>query len=879
MKIFKRFCMCTVVMIVGALSLILSGCAFSQEGHREMVHITYVANDIVEVDVERGTLCATLEVPSKVGYRFVGWYKDDTFTNEFPSAYPFMESVTLYAKFERLTYNVKFISGPGYRFLTENIHVANYGDSYTFSLEVFDGYDASNMKVVVGDKVLPCNEDKTYTIENIKSPLTVKVIDLRSLEHYKVYLPTTHKGYSIVELTNSDLTEGESYSFCVVLDPAYSNSKFIVKANDEVLNGEGNIYKVENVHEDIYIKIENVKINQYAVRFTGNDYDVDTADYTVVNDGDSFSFKLNFDEKYDISQIVVTANNQLIVQDEKGIYKVNNIKEDISIDVTGYFIKVVHVTVDHNDGYEVTFNQNTYYYGNSAVITIRIKEGYEAEHLIVKCDGKLLLNENNKYLVSYMTKDVHVSIEGVNRKEMVVHLVNGAGYTFAMNKSKVFYGDDVTFSVVASEGYDASHASIVINGRGYGSHVVSLTDVKEELVVEAIDVVKKIFTITSKACDGVTITLPSKEVYYGDTLHFTINIHPDYDASQAKLLINGKVVPFDTKTIENITENITIEVIDVVKKTFEIVVQDSVGATIAISHSKVTIHDAIHLTVTTFKPYDASKLVLHINEKVILLESLTYDIQDICDNLVIYLEDLPLKVFDVVVEECIGVKLSTIPSCVKYGESISFSITALDGYVIDHMIVMANGNTVSMIDGKYVISDITQNTKIVITNVVKERFCVTLANDTGYTITADNALFVEYGEDFIFNVAIEEGYRLIGVYVNDGLIVGENNTYLIKSIHENKTVRVLVEKLPEVDPTPNVPESTFEAFEITFFITGLSLDENNYTDYFTIEGDLLIINEDVLMIYDIEINDEQISGFGIYEITGLYEITIKFVEK
>lgn len=879
MKIVRKFYICTCMIMICLLTITLSGCAFTQKGNREMVHITYVASDVVELEVEKGTLCSNIEVPSKVGYRFVGWYKDETYTIEFPSAYPLMEDITLYAKFERITYNVKFISGPGYRFLTDKVYVANYGESYTFTLEIFDGYDDSNMKVLVGEKILSCNKDGSYTIENIKSPLTVKVIDLRSLEHYRIYLPTNTKGYSVVALTSTELQEGETFSFCVVVDPAYSKSNFIVKANDEIINAEGTVYKVENLHEDVYIKVENLKINQYEVSFTDIDYEIELLNSTIVNDGDSFSFRLHFEEKYDVTQLVVKSNGTTILQNEDGTYTISEIKEDIFIDVSQYFIKEVHVTLDYHDGYEVTLDHNTYYYGSSAIVTIHINEGYEGEHLIVKCDGKILRNENNRYLVSYITHDVHVSIEGVNRKEIPVCIADGIGYSVTMSKSKVFYGDDVTFMIIADLGYNVDNASLIINGRGCDSNEVLLTNVKEALFVQARNVVRKEFTVECENTTGVKINLESNRIYYGEDLHFTIDIDPDFDEMNAKLMINGEEFALSTTTVTNVIQNITIEVTGLVKKSFEIKVKESQGAIVFVNSDRVDIHSDVYLTITTLEAYDSSNLVLHVNGETIILDDFTYVIEDICENLVIYLEDLLLKTFDISVSELAGVSLSAIPNSVMYGEHIEFYVTLLNGYTAHDMMVLVNGKTVSPIDGKYVISHVTENKRIEIKNVVKEKFGITMTSGLGYSILTDNALDVEYGEDFTFTILVEEGFRLVAVYVNGVPSVVENSYYKIKHIDENKFISVDVEKLPDVTPTPVIPESEFEVFEITIKVIGIHMDENDYVDYFTIEGDVIKLNDDVLSLFDIKINDEHISSFGIYEIAGLYELTIVFNEK
>lgn len=60
---------------------------------------------------------------------------------------------------------------------------------------------------------------------------------------------------------------------------------------------------------------------------------------TTVGYGGDFSFRIKGNTGYDISKIQVTANNKTVTPNEKGVYKIRNIKEDITIRVTGYEAK------------------------------------------------------------------------------------------------------------------------------------------------------------------------------------------------------------------------------------------------------------------------------------------------------------------------------------------------------------------------------------------------------------------------------------------------------------------------------------------------------------------------------------------------------------
>lgn len=876
----KRFCLISMLMLLFVGVALIGGCAFTEKGKTETVHITCIADTMVEVEVEKGILCSEIEIPKKEGYRFVGWYRDEEYVLEFPLTSTIKEDLVLYAKFEQLTYTVKLVSGAGYRFIGEYEHIAVFGENYSFSLELLSGYDKSKMQVLVGDDVLLPNADGTYTIENITKPLVVKVSELRALNHYSIHMPTNQVGYSIVSLTGTNLLEGSTYSFCVSIDPAYSKSEYVVYANDKVIKAKDGVYAITNLSSDIYLEVKNVKRNEYKVYFTASDYTIVSDDFTNVLYGENYSFGLEFSDKYSVSSLVVTANGKELRAGDNGLYHIENITEDTYIDVTGYAVKEIHITYDASVAYEISFDHATYYYGNSAKGTIRIKEGYNADNLVVKANGNFVQVENNIFELSNMTEDIHITIESIRQIEINVTIVSGEGYTISLDKNKVYYGDTVTTTVVVEEGFDDSNAYLSINGKICSFPTTTLSHVKEDLSIEVGGVVRKTYIAIVKNHEGVNVTLSSYAPSYGDDLYIDIDIDEDYDATEAKLLINDKEFTLDTGVIENVKEDITIEVVGVKKKTFTISVTWHTGTSVTVNKEKVTIHDSVVVTVEVTEGYDDSVLILHINDNIVRLNSLTYSIEDICENLVIYLEDLEKISFTVRVNNVNGVTVSTIPTSVSYGDSIEFTITASLGYDISNMTVKANDEVVDIIDGEYLIENIKSNIVISIENVVKETFLVTLPHGEGYQVVTEDNSTVEFGDSFTFKIVVEDGYELKEVRIGNESLTASADVYTISDIRENKTITIVVEKKEIVNPTPTPTVSEFEVNGIAITVIGLDIDIYDYEDYFTVGNGFIKVEESILQSYTVMINDEQIAEFNsVYELGNMYEVTITFVQK
>jgi hypothetical protein len=56
-----------------------------------------------------------------------------------------------------------------------------------------------------------------------------------------------------------------TYKLTVKLEEGYTQSNFIIRSNDVVLNPVEDIYTIENITEDQYVTIEGLNLNQYQI--------------------------------------------------------------------------------------------------------------------------------------------------------------------------------------------------------------------------------------------------------------------------------------------------------------------------------------------------------------------------------------------------------------------------------------------------------------------------------------------------------------------------------------------------------------------------------------------------------------------------------------
>ena len=170
-------------------------------------------------------------------------------------------NITIKNVVEDLTIEVKniTINQVGITFIaTEGItfngqETVDYGENYTFtiSLDDEDIYNYSKLEVYAGEHKLDKDND-SYTIYNVTNKQTIWVSGITS-NYVDVYYS---KDASFTFNGEDKAKIGEDYSFSLIDLSAYIDASSIkVTVNDNEVNLINNLYTVNNVEEDLTIKI------------------------------------------------------------------------------------------------------------------------------------------------------------------------------------------------------------------------------------------------------------------------------------------------------------------------------------------------------------------------------------------------------------------------------------------------------------------------------------------------------------------------------------------------------------------------------------------------------------------------------------------------
>ncbi len=157
-----------------------------------------------------------------------------------------------------------------------------YGTDLTFGIDLAKQYNRSNVVVKYKGTVLTPTAG-VYTIKNVTGNIVDGdiVVEGVELNHYYITLPLeTETGFTIIVgegLNAKSVLSGSDFDFKFFLDPAYSDSKPVIKYsadggnNYKVLTEEDGKYTIENVLSDCIVVVEGVKKNTYTVNFNNED--------------------------------------------------------------------------------------------------------------------------------------------------------------------------------------------------------------------------------------------------------------------------------------------------------------------------------------------------------------------------------------------------------------------------------------------------------------------------------------------------------------------------------------------------------------------------------------------------------------------------------
>ena len=379
-----------------------------------------------------------------------------------------------------------------------------------------------------------------------------------------------------------------------------------------------------------------------------------------------------------------------------------------------YGIPEYEVKINQTDGGQVLASSLKVSKGRNVTFSIKPLEGYHLRKL--KINGKIVSISEGKYIFENVQADVVAEaifekIEQAIYYQLTTNISLHGSISLA--KDSIESGESISFSVTASDGYQIQ--DVLVNGKSIGAvEKYTLSDIQEDKSIEAI--FEKIeqpiyYQLTTNISLHGSISLPKDSIEAGESISFTVTANEDYQIQD--VLINSKSIgAVESYTLSDIQEDKSIEAIfEKIEQPiyYQLITNISPHGSISLAKDSIESGESISFTVTANEDYQIQDVLINSKSIGAVETYILFDIQ----------EDKNIEAIFEKIEQPIYYKLSTNISLhgsvslakdsIEAGESISFTVTANDGYQIQDVLI--NNKSIGAV-GSYTLSNIQEDKTI-----------------------------------------------------------------------------------------------------------------------------------------------------------------------
>lgn len=617
---------------------------------------------------------------NKKSYKFICYGEGNIYTDS--NKDQFLERTVTYGE----NFSFKLQSKEYYRPLPEIITIGVDNQYQTLSSNDFESTSIKSpiympKFIDAFEKIDIKNENNTtleFTFYNIRE--NISIYSSRSKKPYTLSYLINDKNaikYNILsnllQKSNNEywVTYQDEVQFTVTPEEGYDISNMVITANNipiSLINGK---YTV-SITGDTTIEAKNITLAKNTISFTKYEHleykDKNSQPLNETNEvdyGTEYTFRISLDESHSNSDIEVQAEylssgekvefidnkkSSTPYKDESDVYHIT-ITENVRIYVSGLqpnMCKINLVSIDGIDYYdqfqnEKLTNTSEVPYGSNFSFKIVAKEGYDISNLKVydKSDKinsaqNQLLSANNIYTIENINANHTVTLFNVKKSvcKIEFRVVEGGkcldGYGNEITQAEVSYNSDYNFKLSIDTAYNKSNPTVTIKGISTpvspdadGSY--TLHSIKENTIVEIIDITKNSYIATFQPTEGVIYKTAKNKpftepqnVEYSGSFYFKISLMDAYDQSSPLVLLNDEKILGENGGLYNITniqDDVVITVKNVKKNPEEVTIDDVVKIPDEIA-SENDIDDVIKATLAYDSLSDEEKAQVTNNAKL-----------------------------------------------------------------------------------------------------------------------------------------------------------------------------------------------------------------------------------------------------------------------
>jgi len=497
------------------------------------------------------------------------------------------------------------------------------------------------------------------------------------------------------------------------------------------------------------------------------------------------------------------------------------------------------IEVTYNEGGSVSASAKRVDEGKPVSFTFTPDVGHELYKATVNGNDIMPLVVDNKYTINGVIDDIRLNAE-FSLIHYDIKVSCSTGGSVSASSYNVLYGDDVTFTVTPSEGYEIE--SVTLNGADVtssfnnGSYTLKGVTANQELYATF----KPLVYAVHIACgSNGTVTVDSETVEYGQSVTFTITPNEGYMIEE--VLCNGNVVTNKVKngqyTVTSVQGEVYLSVTFKIAE-FNISVVCGEGGNVTSSAQFVSYGENVTFIIT---PDDGRKIKSVILNGVDITNEVVngqYTVYNIREHIVLTVTfsygDIAISIFcsqgcQIQIND-VMLGSGELGALIQYGSDVIIRLYPDQGYDIAFVTIDGADITSKLENNTYIIRNVTEqkNIKVVAT---RTSYQIEVIKSEGGTIRASSNTVIP-GGSVTFTLVPNEGYEVVAVVMNGVNITDRfvNGTYTIESVRTDITIQAtfaLKDAINYVDTKSTTIEIVKDGIHVSFAPIGKLL--NVYT--------------------------------------------------
>ena len=465
------------------------------------------------------------------------------------------------------SYKVNYNLGEGASKNSGSANSINHFGSATVKIDVDTAHNQNAPVVSVSNGSISggtrSGNTYTYTLSGVTADTTVTAQALAK-NKYTVTIPT---GTGYTGDTAKTVTHGETTSFTITLETAYTQNSPVAKIDGKELSytqsGNSYTFTTGTITADKTVEISNVQINKYQYKFpTGEGFtvaDFTGYDHNAITHGDDYWFTVTVDKAHSQTMPTVTLRNGAAPEytgtgfNDQGdvyyVYSVKNVTAHNEILVEKMNKNTYSAALPFGTGYKATNTKadaenvvKGIVYGTDLAFTVALEEQYNRSNVVVKFKGTILEpDEGGTYTIENITRDIEkdeITVEGVelNRYCIALPLETQPGFTIevgeGLNAKAVLSGTNFNFKFFLDPAYSDSKPVIEYSANGGNKYqtitpdengVYWINNVLTDCIVRVQDVKKNTYKVDFLDDNGNVLDSHT-DVEYGSEVKYTGDI-------------------------------------------------------------------------------------------------------------------------------------------------------------------------------------------------------------------------------------------------------------------------------------------------------------------------------------------------------------------